>query len=191
MGKNGHYCCKYRYRPGYTQSDSHSRSLITHMVFERQRSKHQIITTYMPSAGTECNNPVLHSQRKTWRSAASRDKTTVNKRRKNGILPRLQINKQREMIALDRQGTQQQRPESPRVTPPGVRVNTWYVNSTKGTCSQKDAPSGMHTLHFRHTRRHRCVQVYERTDFYSRYCYIRFFIQQIPRWQFWRAVDLC
>ena len=30
-------------------------------------------------------------------------------------------NKQRDIIALDRQGTQQQRPESPTVTPPGVR----------------------------------------------------------------------
>ena len=35
------------------------------------------------------------------------------------------------MIALDRQGTQQQRPESPAVTPPGMRVNTRYVNSIK------------------------------------------------------------
>ena len=34
---------------------------------------------------------------------------------------------------LDRQGTQQQRPESPTVTPPGVWVNTRYINSTKGT----------------------------------------------------------
>ena len=43
------------------------------------------------------------------------------------------IKKQREIIALDRQGTQQQRPESSTVTPPGVRVNTRYINSTKGT----------------------------------------------------------
>ena len=40
-----------------------------------------------------------------------------------------------EIIALDRQGTQQQRPDSPAVTPPGVRVNTRYKNSTKGTSS--------------------------------------------------------
>ena len=36
----------------------------------------------------------------------------------------LHLSQQREIIALDRQGTQQQRPESPTVTPPGVRVNT-------------------------------------------------------------------
>ena len=33
------------------------------------------------------------------------------------------MNQQREIIALDRQGTQQQRPKSPTVTPPGMRVN--------------------------------------------------------------------
>ena len=32
--------------------------------------------------------------------------------------------KQKEVIALHRQGTQQQRPESPTVTPPGMGVNT-------------------------------------------------------------------
>ena len=31
------------------------------------------------------------------------------------------INKQREIIERDRQGTQQQRPESPTVTPPGIQ----------------------------------------------------------------------
>ena len=46
------------------------------------------------------------------------------------------INEQREIIALDRQGTQQQRPESPMDTPRGVRVNTRYRNSTKGTSSK-------------------------------------------------------
>ena len=46
------------------------------------------------------------------------------------------IKKQREIIALDKQGTQQQRPESPTVTPPGVRVNTRYINSSKGTLSR-------------------------------------------------------
>ena len=43
--------------------------------------------------------------------------------------------RQREIIALDRQGTQQQRPDSPTVTPQSLRVNTRYVNSTKGTFS--------------------------------------------------------
>ena len=71
-------------------------------------------------------------------------------------------------IALDRQGTQQQRRESPIVTPPGVRVNTRYVISTEGTASKKDAPCGISTLHFRHTRRHRRVQAHDRNNFYSR-----------------------
>ena len=79
----------------------------------------------------------------------------------------LNLNKQRGIIALDRQGTQQQRLESPRVTPPGVRVNTRYLNSTKDTSPKKDVPSGIYTLHFRHTRRHRCVQAYNRINFYS------------------------
>ena len=39
------------------------------------------------------------------------------------------ITKQREIIALDRQETHQQRPESPTVTPPCMRVNTRYINS--------------------------------------------------------------
>ena len=43
------------------------------------------------------------------------------------------------------QGTPQQRPESPTVTPPSVRVNTRYVNSTKGTASKKDVLSGIYT----------------------------------------------
>ena len=55
------------------------------------------------------------------------------------------VNKQREKIALDRQGTQKQKPESPTVSPPGVRVNTRYINSTKGTSLKKDAPSGIYT----------------------------------------------
>ena len=46
-----------------------------------------------------------------------------------------EINKQREAIAVDRQGTQQQRPESPTVTPPGMQVNARYINSTKGASS--------------------------------------------------------
>ena len=40
---------------------------------------------------------------------------------------------QRKIIALDRQGTQQQRPESPTVTPPGMQAITRCTNSTKGT----------------------------------------------------------
>ena len=68
------------------------------------------------------------------------------------LFAKCSINKQREITALDRQGTQQQRPESPTVTPPGVRVNTRYINFTKGTSSTRDAPSGINTFHFRHTR---------------------------------------
>ena len=37
------------------------------------------------------------------------------------------INIHRKIIALDRQGTQEQRPELPTVTPPGVQVNTRYI----------------------------------------------------------------
>ena len=36
-------------------------------------------------------------------------------------------------LALNRPGTEQQRPESPTVKPPGIRVNTEYTNSNKGT----------------------------------------------------------
>ena len=49
-------------------------------------------------------------------------------------------NQQREFLAFNRQGTQQQRSESPTVSPPGMRVNTGYRNSTQGTSSKKDAP---------------------------------------------------
>ena len=41
------------------------------------------------------------------------------------------INKQRELEAFNRQGTLQQRPESSTVTPPDMRVNTGYINSTE------------------------------------------------------------
>ena len=34
---------------------------------------------------------------------------------------------------LNRQGTQQQRPDSPTVTPHGMHVNAGYMNSTQGT----------------------------------------------------------
>ena len=52
-----------------------------------------------------------------------------------------EINKQREIIALDRQGIQEERPESPTVTPPGVRVNnTRYINSSQGTSSNIGCP---------------------------------------------------
>ena len=47
---------------------------------------------------------------------------------------------QREIIALNRHGTQQQRPESPMVTPPGMRVNTRYINSKKGASSKRMPP---------------------------------------------------
>ena len=53
------------------------------------------------------------------------------------------MNQQRGLTALNRQGTQQQRPEWPMVTPPGMTVNTGYINSTKGTVSKKDAFSGI------------------------------------------------
>ena len=47
------------------------------------------------------------------------------------------IPKQREiiLIALDRQGTQQQRPEWPTVPLLGMQVKTRYINSTTGTSS--------------------------------------------------------
>ena len=38
----------------------------------------------------------------------------------------------RELIVHNRQGTQQQRPESRTVTPLGMQINTGYINSTKG-----------------------------------------------------------
>ena len=45
-----------------------------------------------------------------------------------------------ETIALDRQGTQQQRSESPTVTPPGVRVNIRYINPPKVLPQKKRMP---------------------------------------------------
>ena len=41
-----------------------------------------------------------------------------------------------EIIALNRQGTQQERPESPTVTPYRMWVNTRYINSRKETSSK-------------------------------------------------------
>ena len=41
------------------------------------------------------------------------------------------INRQREIRALDRQRTQQQRPGSPTVTTPGMRVNTKVINEAQ------------------------------------------------------------
>ena len=38
----------------------------------------------------------------------------------------------RGIVELTNKGNQQQRPKSPTVTSPGMRVNTWYINSTKG-----------------------------------------------------------
>ena len=49
-----------------------------------------------------------------------------------------------------------------------VYIHTRHINSTKRTSSKKDAPSGIYTLHFIHTRQHRCVQAYDRTKFYLR-----------------------
>ena len=47
---------------------------------------------------------------------------------------RHRIREQEELTALNRQGIQQrQGPESPTVTPPGVRVNAGYIKSVKGT----------------------------------------------------------
>ena len=45
------------------------------------------------------------------------------------------LNGQKEVLVLNRQGTQPQRPESPTVTPPGMRVHAGYINSTKCTSS--------------------------------------------------------
>ena len=57
------------------------------------------------------------------------------------------INEQRGVIALNRQGTQQKRPESPSVTPPGMGANTGHVNSTKGTSSGTPPPPHQHHHH--------------------------------------------
>ena len=46
------------------------------------------------------------------------------------------VNQRREILAIDKHGTLRQRPRSPTVTPPGMRVNTRYVNSTRGTSSK-------------------------------------------------------
>ena len=55
-------------------------------------------------------------------------------------------------------------PESPTTTPLGIQINTRNINFTKGTSSKKDAPTGIYTLHFRHTRRHICIQAYDKTS---------------------------
>ena len=66
---------------------------------------------------------------------------TVPRAFKKQSLNRLsKISKERKIKALDRQGTQQQRSESPTVTQPGVRVKTRHINSTKGTSSKKKCP---------------------------------------------------
>ena len=78
---------------------------------------------------------------------------------------RIWLSKRREMTPLDRQETQQQRPEWPMVSPPGMRVNTRDINSTKDTSSKKKkkkiAPSGIHTLHFKHTQWQVCTCVWQ------------------------------
>ena len=43
-------------------------------------------------------------------------------------------NQQRKGVnSANKQGAQQQRPESHAITPPGMQVNAEYVNSTKGS----------------------------------------------------------
>ena len=62
------------------------------------------------------------------------------------------LNQRREVTALNRQGTQQQRPESPTVAPFGMRINTEYINSTTGTpsnalyCSHDDICELQHIM---------------------------------------------
>ena len=58
------------------------------------------------------------------------------------------VNKQREMIVLNRQGTQQQRPESPTVTTPGMRGNTRYINTTRSTSSFEVHLHLMHAISY-------------------------------------------
>ena len=63
-------------------------------------------------------------------------------------LTRLRLNQQAQKNSSARQTKDtQQRPESPTVTPSGVQVNTRYINSTEGTSSKTDAPSGIYTLY--------------------------------------------
>ena len=45
----------------------------------------------------------------------------------------------------------------PQQLSPGVQANTRHINSTRGKSSERLPPSGIYSLHFRHTRRHRCV----------------------------------
>ena len=52
-----------------------------------------------------------------------------------GLKHLCRINKHREWIALHTREMQQQRPESPAETPPGMQVSPGYINSTKGTSS--------------------------------------------------------
>ena len=63
------------------------------------------------------------------------------------------------MIALNRQGTQQQRPRQPTVTPPGMRVNTGYIYSNKGTSSKVKQiahwEENAHTHTHTHTHTHK------------------------------------
>ena len=47
------------------------------------------------------------------------------------------FNKEREIPAFIRQGTRQQRPELPTVTPPGMLVNRGCISSAKGTSLQE------------------------------------------------------
>ena len=63
---------------------------------------------------------LMHVQHYLFKGMLTLKKTQKNRKQKH-----------REIIALDRQGTQQQSLELPTVTPPGVRVNTMYINSTE------------------------------------------------------------
>ena len=47
-----------------------------------------------------------------------------------------------------------------RQLPPGMRVNTRYINSTRSTSPERMPPSGIYTLHFRHIQQHRCAEAY-------------------------------
>ena len=72
-------------------------------------------------------------------SSVGRDAPTWNQRFWNAANKKKQKQKQTKdgdkRRELTKQGAQQRRPESPTVTPTGLRVNTRYTNSTKGTCS--------------------------------------------------------
>ena len=72
------------------------------------------------------------------------------------------------MIALNRQGTQQRRPEWPIETPPGKQVNTRYTQTPPNIHPQKRMPPVTYIVpSISGTRQHRCVQAYDRISSYS------------------------